>query len=231
MRTRQATRVESAYDSLRTGIIEGDLESGSRLKVGELAKHLGVSGVVVREALTRLTEQGFVTLEPRLGFRVMRLTSGDLIDLTATRVHVECFAVAEGVRNASVAWESDVLAAHHLLSRTPLDRGTRGTSVDWATAHRDFHLKLIEGCGNRRLIATAQSLRAAAEVYVQLSRRFEAQADRDPEREHREIVEAVLDRDAALASERLARHIQRTTDGMLEWLREQEGSEELERES
>jgi DNA-binding GntR family transcriptional regulator len=228
MPSHQATRVEDAYEVLRTGIIAGDFEPGSRLKVNDLAKSLGVSGVVVREALTRLTEQGFAALEPRQGFRVMTLSSADLIDLTATRVHIECFAVSEAVRNASISWEADVVAAHHTLSHTPLcSADSVGTSVEWAIAHRSFHRTLIEGCGNRRLISTALSLRAAAEVYVQLSRRFPVQTARDPECEHREIVEAVLDRDAALASERLAHHIQRTTDGMLDWLQKQESLQGL----
>jgi DNA-binding GntR family transcriptional regulator len=58
-----------------------------------------VSAAVVREALSRLTEQGLVQSNPQRGFIVMPLSVDDLHDLTRIRVLVETLALRESIRH------------------------------------------------------------------------------------------------------------------------------------
>lgn len=112
-----------------------------------------------------------------------------------------------------MAWESEVLAAHHRLERTPQmtadDPGL--LSDDWTAAHAAYHDTLLSGCPNPRLLAIAGSLRDAAELYRRWSVAL-AHSDRDIAAEHRGILDAVLAHDAGKATAALAEHIQNTTN-------------------
>src|SRR6266568_3720686 len=141
--TPPATRTEQVYEVIRSELLNGVLHPGQKLKMVELTERFGVSQSVIREALTRLTEQGLLVATPQRGFRVRDLA----------------------VERGDLEWETGILAAHHRLERTPVTRDDGTVSEDWSVQHRDFHVALLTGCGNRRLETVANSLRDSAELY------------------------------------------------------------------
>ncbi len=210
-RTRAST--ETVHAQLRAELLAGSHPPGERLKFTPLCERYDASVSVVREALTRLAEQGLVVAEPNVGFRVMPLTVADLRDLTRTRIDLESLALRYAVADGDVAWESDLVAAHHRLERTAMtttDDGPARVADDWEQAHAAFHAALLAGCGSPRLIAMTDGLRAASELY----RRWSAPREpgRDVAGEHRRILEAALARDADAACAALAEHYQHTAD-------------------
>ena len=80
--TTPATRTEQVYEILRGELLNGGLHPGQKLKMVELTERFGVSQSVVREALTRLTEQGLLIATPQRGFRVRDLSIEDIAELT-----------------------------------------------------------------------------------------------------------------------------------------------------
>ena len=68
------TRGKEVYDVLRAELLNGVLNPGDKLPMVELARRFSVSQSVVREALTRLAEQGLVVATPQRGFRVRQLS-------------------------------------------------------------------------------------------------------------------------------------------------------------
>ena len=79
--TTPATRTEQVYDVLRSDLLNGFLHPGQKLKMVELTERFGVSQSVIREALTRLTEQGLLIATPQRGFRVRDLSIQDIAEL------------------------------------------------------------------------------------------------------------------------------------------------------
>ena len=86
---------------------------------------------------------------------------------------------------------------------------------DWTAAHAAYHRALLAACPNPRLLAIAESLRDAAELYRQWSVPM-AQANCDIAGEHRTLLDAVLAHDTDIATAALAAHIQTTTNILLE---------------
>src|SRR3954467_10995280 len=115
-----STRTADVYDRLRSRLLNGELEPGAKLKLAEFGAEFGVSLSVVREAVTRLAEQGLVQSSPQRGFRVTPLSVDDLIDLTRTRVLIETLALRESITHGDLNWESTVIARHHALQKTPM---------------------------------------------------------------------------------------------------------------
>lgn len=211
------TRAERVYAELRADILAGRQPPGARLPFAELTARYQASMGVVREALTRLAAEGLIESEPQYGHRVMPLSAADLNHLTDARRTIEPLVLDQAIEHGGVAWESEVLAAHHRLERTPQTAaGEPGRlSDDWTTAHADYHNTLLAGCPNPRLLAIARSLRDAAELYRQWSVAL-AHPDRDIAAEHRAILDAVLAHDAGKATAALTTHIQNTTDVLLD---------------
>src|SRR6476619_43700 len=113
----QATRSGEVYEALHADILNSRFEPGSKLKIANLGTRFGVSLSVVREALTRLGEQGLVVANPQRGFSVVELSVNDLDDLTNVRTQIESMALRDSVVHGGVAWEAQVVAAHHRLER------------------------------------------------------------------------------------------------------------------
>jgi DNA-binding GntR family transcriptional regulator len=217
MADRAKTRQELAYASLRADILTGRLKPGEKLRFNDLCANYGVSVGVMREALSRLVEQGLVQSAPQQGFSVTPISRTDLAELTSARLEIETLTLRHAIAEGDLAWESEVLGAEHRLAGTKLfasDHPLR-FNEEWTARHSTFHENLLLGCSNGRLRAIASQLRAEAELYRNWSLSLSHGEDRDIVGEHRAIVEAVLSRDADLAAQRLSDHISLTTSLLL----------------
>ena len=214
------TRGLGVHAQLREEILGGELAPGSRLKVAGLAARFDVSASVVREALTRLSEQGLVLSAPHTGFRVKPVSAEDLLDLTRLRTDIDLIGLRRSLEKGGVEWEARLVAAHHRLARTePFEDGDPSRLTEaWAAAHAEFHQALIEGSGSPRLLELAASLRDAAEIYRRWSFRSDGRS-RDVAGEHQALLDASLARDAERAGEILTRHLQRTADSLTDELK------------
>ena len=140
------TRSEEVYSAVRLAILNGYYTPGEKLGPSVLSQEFGVSLSVVREALTRLAEQGLVVSQPQIGFQVTPISREDLVDLTSVRLDVETLALRRSVEQGGVEWRSELLAAHYVLEHTPQyveDDPRRTMNEDWAKAHANFHEQLL----------------------------------------------------------------------------------------
>jgi DNA-binding GntR family transcriptional regulator len=215
--TQNGTRGEGAFVDLRADILAGRLLPGQRLQFGDLNTRYGTSVGVLREALSRLAEQGLVTSEPQHGFRVTPVSPDDLRDLTDARVEIETVALRRSLTEGTIAWESALVAAHHTLDRTPqvADDDPHRVSEEWTNAHDAFHRALLQGCPNRRIREMAASLRDASELYRRWSRHLGQEDDRDIPGEHERLLKAAITRDVDTAVGLLTQHIQFSTNAIL----------------
>ncbi|MFD7003885.1 GntR family transcriptional regulator [Streptomyces mirabilis] len=205
------TRAAIVYAKVREEIFQGDLQPGQRLRLVELAQRFDVSQSVVREALTRLSEQGLVLAAPQQGFSVVTVSLGDLNELTEARIEIETMVLRRAIERGGVEWEAAAVAAHHHMVGTPVVLPGGEMNSEWFTLHEQFHQSLLEGCGNDRLLGSAVSLRDAATLYRRWSRPVGRDFDRDIAGEHQALLDAILSRDADRAAELLTQHIDRTS--------------------
>ncbi len=93
-RSTESTRTllpDLVYDNLLTLVIAGDLAPGELLREEEIAAWLDVSRTPVRDAITRLREQGLAVARPNRGTRVAE------IDLDRARMIFETLAALHGM--------------------------------------------------------------------------------------------------------------------------------------
>ncbi|MGV9356321.1 GntR family transcriptional regulator [Streptomyces misionensis] len=208
------TRAGAVYAQLREEIFQGNLQPGQRLRLVELAQRFSVSQSVVREALTRLSEQGLVRAAPQQGFSVITVSLDSLNELTEARIEIETMVLRHSLARGDIKWEAATVAAHHRLAGTPILLPDGALNHEWFTVHEHFHQTLLEGCGNSHLMAAALTLRDAAALYRRWSRPVGRDFDRDLAGEHQALADAVLRRDADAAVTLLAQHIDRTSQAL-----------------
>jgi DNA-binding GntR family transcriptional regulator len=200
-----------AFDRLRNDVIRGELRPGDRLRVQALCSRYSIGATAIREALSRLVTEGLVQVEDQRGFLVMPVSKNDLLDLTETRVDVESLALTRAIERGDTAWEADLLASYHRLSKCPPPVSLEAAVV-WGEKHRSFHATLLAGCGSVWLLTLCNLLYDKSERYRYLANIRSAPQSTQRKDEHGELLAAALKRDAASASQCLAQHYRHTTD-------------------
>src|SRR6266446_4214566 len=186
---------------IRSDIISGTWPPDSKLRIKELCERYGAGAIPMREALSRLATSGFVIAEDQRGFRVSGVSAQELTDITETRVHVECEALRQSVRNGGLDWEEKLIGAHYRLGRLPmLANGVPGLDPEWECAHVAFHAALLSGCTSKWLKSLSDLLRDQTARYRNLSVMAQPQgskgskarrqvSSRDVAAEHQQMVE------------------------------------------
>lgn len=204
-----ASLTSSIFQALRENIISGHLAPGAKIKVAEVSELYGCALTTVREALSRLSAEGLVTMEDQRGFRIAPVSRSDLIDLTQTRVEIESVALRLAIEKGDADWEAAVVGSCHRLCREPFSQNDDGRpSQSWIALHQTFHINLVNGCGSPRLLEICGRLYHQADRYRYLSLRMPT---RNVDHEHEQLAAASVRRDAALATSLLAEHYLTTT--------------------
>src|SRR6201997_3117269 len=119
--------------------------------------------------MTRVDEvaagRGVAAARPRRGFRVRELSVEDVVGLTESRVEIESVALRLAIERGDVLWETEIVAAHHLLERTPVVDADGRFHEPWTGGHHAFHRALTAGCNNARLHGVVLALRDNSELY------------------------------------------------------------------
>ncbi|NMG64729.1 FCD domain-containing protein [Azoarcus indigens] len=209
------TLVEGAYHRLRRDIIEGVHPPGEKLRVEHLKDQYEVGAGTLREALLLLVTDALVVAQGQRGFRVAPISVADFEDITRTRVLLETEALRQSISLGDDAWEADLVAAFHRLSRAEqklADHDT-GTTEEWELRNRAFHEALIAASPSRWIRHFQHILYQQSERYRRISL-FRQPIVRDIHAEHQAIFDATLARDATRATSILTEHILRTLDAV-----------------
>ena len=208
---------EAVYRAVRDDLLACRIRPGEKLRIAVLCDRHEASSGAVREALSRLSAEGLVTLEPQRGFQAAGISAAELSDLTTARVEIEGLCLRLAIQDGDLSWEERLLGAAHRLRRTPMRDGEDAERISeaWAEAHNAFHEALVASCRNKILHQVRRQLYAQSERYRRLSVPL-AETIRDVDREHRGLMTAALDRDAGKATELIGRHIEETTRVILE---------------
>lgn len=212
---RRALR-DSVYEAILEILLENQLSPGDSLSIDGLARDLGVSHTPVREALAQLEHTGLVTREALKGYRVAPpLGPERMAELLGARCVIEVAAV-----RALVPTSEDVLVElenahdqHEMAARRVRRMAERNPDhLDWSTMRKyyridwDFHLIVLQNCGNRYLLEMAESL--APDVHRLRQSVMHGAIDVEAAHvEHTRILEAIRTADADAAAVAMADHL------------------------
>jgi DNA-binding GntR family transcriptional regulator len=193
------------FNELRSRIIQGDIAPGERLKVESLKVLLNTGASPIREALSLLTSDQLVERIDQRGFRAAPASEAHFREILMLRCQLEDIALRASIKSGDSGWEEQAVLAHHRLSKVP-----RSDQQRWEVLHKDFHRSLLLACGSPILLRFCDQLYDLNIRYRFLAGKSGRYSQRDVVREHADILQAVLDRDAEDACERLNDHYRLT---------------------
>lgn len=202
----QGTLADLATHKLAQSIVTGELAQGQKLNEAELAERYGMGRGPLREALRQLEGLRLVKRIPNVGVRVVVLDRKTLSDLYAVREALEgmaCRLAAAQMSDDEIAQLGALLDKHEAQIRKQ-----GGKLYAQSEGDLDFHYQIARGSRNQMLMDLLGS-----EQY-QLLRMCRHRTSRNAQRtkpalkQHRQIVDALANRDGELAELLMRRHIQ-----------------------
>jgi len=195
-------------DELRASIQSGELRPGERLVERRLADKLGVSHIPVREALTRLAEEGLVEREPRRGARVAVLDQRSLEEISSLRIVLEgfmCLRVRE-------SWNEDSAAEFGSILEKMEGAAKSQNNQEMLRLDAEFHEKLALLADHQLLSDLIAQLRSRITGFLREANAILADDQRREHIEsHRRILQAISDGNPDTMTSVISEHI---TSGM-----------------
>jgi DNA-binding GntR family transcriptional regulator len=182
-------------------IVAGELAPGSPLRQDRVAEEFESSHVPAREAFQLLRAQGLAVSIPRRGVRVAPLDPASMQEIVEIRAALETLALAHAAPRLNAAGFEKIERALQAADEAK-------TMTAWEQANRAFHLALVAPCGMPRLLAMLDELQLANSRII-FSATRSAGWQPGSSHAHRQIVNALKQRDFAKATALLQRHIRR----------------------
>ncbi|MEQ1807824.1 MAG: GntR family transcriptional regulator [Burkholderiaceae bacterium] len=196
----EAALYETVAEHLRQRILKHQLGPGSWIDEQALCLELGISRTPLREALKVLASEGLVTMKLRRGAYVTEVSARDLTEVFHLLALLEGDAAAKVAREASAEQLAELEGLHRELEANTADRDR------FFAANERFHLHLLDLADNRWGKQVAADLRKVMKLsrHHSLFKQGRVEASLT---EHRNILAALLARDARQAQRLMREHI------------------------
>ncbi len=186
---------EVVYLTLRDAILRGEIKPGERMLEMKLASVLGVSRTPIREAISRLEQDGLVIVIPRRGAQVACMTLKDMEDVYKVRTTLETLALSYVCGKMT----TEQIAELRLVEKAFEQAVSSGEFEEIERKDQEFHMVIYRATDNKHLVsilgATTDQLSRYRWAYLQHQSLMQQLID-----EHRAIVTAIEsgDYDASL---------------------------------
>ena len=202
------------YRDLRRSIILGHRQPGERLDLNTLAGTYGTSVTPVRDALQMLSQEGLVTIRPRSGYYVTRITLKQLQDMLELREVLEVASVERATTRITDEQLADLEHVH--AGYTGDDDESRDR---YASENRRFHTLLAHASGNQELAEMLGRLHDRLVRFTVL-----CGIDETMECWHGRLIQALRSRDAEIARKAMLAELAEVRKNTLEHVIEEEGA-------
>ncbi|MDO8208459.1 MAG: GntR family transcriptional regulator [Gallionella sp.] len=202
----QGTLADIASHRLAHSIVTGELAQGQKLNEAELAERFGMGRGPLREALRHLEGMRLVKRIPNAGARVVVLDYKTMSDLYEVREALEgmaCRIAATRMTDEEINQLSRLLDSHEMQIE---QQG--GGVYSQSEGDLDFHFQIVRGSRNEMLMDMLGSEQYQLQRMCRYRTSRNAQRTRPALQQHRQIAEALLQRDGELAEILMRRHIQ-----------------------
>ncbi len=185
---------EQVYEFLREELRSGKLTPGSSINLVEISSQLGVSKTPLRDALLQLDTEGFVTISPRRGVFVNKLTLDDIR---------HSYEIVGALESAVILSVFDRIEAYHLSKMEGLNSSLtaaieREDFESYYLGNIEFHHVFLDLSDNEALLRIILPIKQR--LYDFPRRGYIKEWEANNCRDHQQLIEALgkKERDAAV---------------------------------
>ncbi|APX16899.1 GntR family transcriptional regulator [Phaeobacter inhibens] len=200
------------FDALRKAIIEGDLKEGEPLRQDEIAQMFNTSRIPVREAISRLEEQGLVKTQRYKGAVVSGLSAQEAQEIFDFRAVLESEVIRRAVPRMSPTAISSAKACLEAFSQSE-------DPMTWGDLNRDFHSTLYRESGLQYHLDVIDNAMDRVDSYLR-AQLVLSNGNERANAEHLAIWDACVAGDADLAAALTRDHITGACKTLLDTLKD-----------
>src|SRR5690625_4986967 len=145
--SKKMTKSDIVYNHLKEQILSGTLKPNERLVINTIAKELDVSPIPVREALKKLSIQGFIEFESQKGAKVAPINIDDLQEIFEIRLELETLATKLAARHAT---DEEIANLQNICEKMESSIRNKNTQ-QYTQLNREFHDSIYSYSKNRNL--------------------------------------------------------------------------------
>ena len=201
---------DRVYQNIKFQIIRGVLKPGTRLPEEELSKAMNISRAPIREAFNRLEKEGFVSIVPRKGAAVSKVTAQAIEDIFEIRKSLESLAVKKSIGKISIEELEKVGDGFKKFINKPTNAEN---CIQYLALDKKFHDLLSQNCGNKKLIELLANLQEQIHWLRNIS--LKRTTFSRSVREHLVIIEVLKRNDEKLITKALLLHLERAKESSL----------------
>ena len=215
----KTTLSEQIYQILKEDILTQRIPLGEKLTLKMLKERFEVSSTPIRDALTRLTEEGLVRYYSNIGVNVISPGRTDLQELYQFMGDLDALAILYSSRSKDLSEILKELEENIELTRVILEKEklTQEETSLWISHSDRFHLIFYDYCHNTRLAVAAGRLRSQLTIF---SNAYETGSLPQTTifRAHEEIFSLYKERHFQEAADRMRLHLEESLQFALEAL-------------
>lgn len=202
--------ITQIYNKIKKSLINGDLKPGEKLKIDVLKEKYDTGHTPIREALTSLVKDGLVERIEQKGFVASNVSMKHFNEVLKTRIWIEEIAIKKSMENKDglEQWEENLILLNHRLSKKDWTEKYNPENDDsWEMIHKKFHISLISRSGSDYLTKFCEQLYDQnLRFRFLLIKNKKNYLARNVNREHQDILNAVISRDIVSAQKNLVKH-------------------------
>lgn len=210
-RGKVSTSAERAYDRIKLMAISYTFRPGERINELDLARQLDVSRTPVREALSRLVTEGFLTSIPNRGFFCRTLDARQIHDLYEFRVSLERAIILLVCERASDQELQEL--ADFVHESDDVEDGSQAVAL--LQRDEEFHVRLARLTRNAEFVKSLQSVNSRIHFVRWVDMRSRAVG----QEAHLRIVALLRQRRGEECAQAVAEQIFRRHDQIVEIIR------------
>ncbi|MFF6787074.1 FCD domain-containing protein [Streptomyces sp. NPDC012510] len=198
----RTTTPEGVYRTLRAAILDGTVPPGGQLREAHIAADLGISRSPLREALTKLEEEGLVVKIPYRGAFVVEVSAQEVAEIDSVRLRVEPYAAelsAEALRGPE---RPQLLQTVEDLRRA-MEKDDIPASID---AHLRFHRLFYDLSGHGVLQSLWNGWETKLRLHLSVDHRTYSDDPQQLVVEHERLAAVALGGDTDAFRQELAAH-------------------------
>lgn len=196
---------EQVFVNIKRMILSGAIRVGERIPEEKISKQFGVSRTPIREALKKLENYGLITIKPRSYAQVVKIDDREMDMIAAVRANIECFAVRI-IANQRESLSGETIQSLGMSMEECEKSLLTKDMVNIFEKDSLFHLELALCSGNHYIYEILEKLDSKIQLY-RLAKCITYEKQKRAVMQHRKIISAILDGNAAEADRLMYEHI------------------------
>lgn len=201
--TTKELMADKAYEELKWQILNGEIGPGQLFTEHSICELINIGRSPVRSALLRLQHDRLVDIIPRKGMLVRGISSQEIKEIIQVRLTIEPLVAKLAARNATA---EDTDKMEHLLDQVE-NADLKDHNLAMRIDH-EFHIALAHATKNKVLEEVLSFVKMRSSM-LWFRNIVTEEKMKEVQKEHREIVSAIKNKDEKKAVEALTNHVEK----------------------